>query len=306
MKNELDLYLEDLKQRFLKRLLIMGYAVGTTKLYKLYVEHFYEFYRENKIKSFADVNLNVLDRYQEYIFDKMPQPARRTQRHFITGLKSFFKWLKREGIIEHNPTYEIELPKKPKPLPKNILEEKEIKRLFESIKIRNKFDVRDRVILELLYSTGIRSGEASMIKIEDVDLKQGLVHVKHSKGGRHRILPLGKEVKKWMRLYLKNYRNLFFDRGKLPWLFISRHGKRLNGQRVNTVVQYCAKRARLKKKITAHTLRHSIATHLMRRGAKIRDIQEFLGHRYLHSTQIYTRVVIGDLRQMHREYHPRG
>lgn len=296
---------ENLRNQYVRRLQVRGYAPGTIRAYRLYANQFVEFMKESKERSLKKVDLRILDRYQDFLFGENRNLMRSSQRHCLTGLNSFFKWMKREKLIKHNPVPEMELPKKPNRLPRAILTEKEVFRVLDSVNQNSKFGIRNKTLLELLYATGIRSGEMANVRISDLQLDYGMVRITNGKHGRDRVIPMGKVASRCLRKYLKAARSQFLDKGKLPWLFVNNKGQKMWGRVATMVVQKYAKEARIKQVITAHSIRHSMATHLVRREAPLRYIQELLGHKYIVSTQIYTRLMPEDLRRMHAKYHPR-
>jgi site-specific recombinase XerD len=298
---------ESLRNQYSRRLEVRGYAPGTIRIYRMYTNEFIRFLERENIRNIRDVDFKILDGYQEHLFGRERNLKRSSQRHYLTGLNSFFKWIKRERLIQSNPVSEMEFPKKSNPLPRGILTEKQVRRILDSVDQKSKFGVRNKALLELLYATGMRSGEIVNLRISDLKLDYGMVHIANAKNRRDRVIPIGKTAVRALRKYLKTARNQFLDKGKLPWLFVNYRGKKMWGGRVATmIVQKYARRARLGQNVTAYTLRHSMGTHLALREAPLRYIQELLGHKYIVSTQIYTRLVPEDLRRFHRKYHPRA
>ncbi|MBI3316766.1 MAG: tyrosine-type recombinase/integrase [Candidatus Omnitrophica bacterium] len=298
---------EDLREQYSRRLEVRGYAPGTIRLYRIYVNQFMGFLKRERMKNLRKVDIKVLDGYQDYLFGRERKLKRASQRNNLHGLNSFFKWMRREKLIKDNPVQEMEFPKKPNPLPRGILTEKEVFRILGSVGHETKFDIRNKALLELLYATGMRSGEIVNLRISDLKLDYSMVHITNAKNRRDRVIPMGKTAVRALRKYLKTARAQFLDKGKLPWLFTNNKGRKMWGGRVATmIVKKYAKQARIGPNVTAYTLRHSMGTHLVRREAPLRYIQELLGHKYIVSTQIYTRLVPEDLRRFHRKYHPRA
>lgn len=297
----------NLREQYSRRLEVRGYAPGTIRLYRIYVNQFMGFLKRERMRSLRKVDVRILDGYQDYLFGRERNLKRASQRNNLHGLNSFFKWMRRQKLIKDNPIQEMEFPKKPSPLPRGILTEKEVSRILDSVDQSTKIGMRDKAVLELLYATGMRSGEIVNLKISDLKLEYGMAHIANAKNRRDRVIPMGKTAVRTLRKYLRTARNQFLDKGKLPWLFTNYRGEKMWGGRVATmIVQKYAKKTGLCQNVTAYTLRHSMGTHLVRKGAPLRYIQELLGHKYIVSTQIYTRLVPEDLRRFHRKYHPRA
>lgn len=170
----------------------------------------------------------------------------------------------------------MELPKRLYPLPRVILTEKEVFKILASVKQDSKFGIRNKALLELLYATGMRSGEIVNLKISDLEPEDSMVRVTNGKHGRDRIIPMGRTARRYLRKYLRTARAEFLDQGKLPWLFVNNKGGKMWGGRVATmIVKRQGKRAGIPKDLTAHTIRHTMATHLVRRGAPLRTSRSF-------------------------------
>jgi integrase/recombinase XerD len=165
---------------------------------------------------------------------------------------------------------------------------------------------RDRAILELLYSTGMRNTELRCLKLSDVDSRRGEVRISFGKGRKTRIVPIGEVAAHFLALYLDNARSHLVRRVDEELLFVSWRGRKLSKGSLTEVVHRYAVKAKIAKKVTCHTLRHSCATHMLRGKADLRYIQEMLGHGSLSTTQIYTKVELSDLKRVHRECHPRN
>ncbi|RKY36977.1 MAG: tyrosine recombinase XerC [Candidatus Omnitrophota bacterium] len=224
--------------------------------------------------------------------------SRRTISRKISTLKSFFKFLYREGIIKSNPATALIYPKLEKPLPKFLTEE-EVAKILNMPGGDTFISLRDKAILEFLYSTGARVSEAASLKIEDVDLLGGIVKVK-GKGRKERLLPLGEPAILAIRNYLKSRKD------SNPYLFINRRGTKLSERAFRLIVDRYIRKAALSLKVSPHTFRHSFATHLLNRGADLRSVQELLGHASISTTQVYTHLSIESLKKVYQKAHPRA
>ena len=165
---------------------------------------------------------------------------------------------------------------------------------------------RDKVLLEVLYSTGIRASEARFLKLNDVDLLNREVFIREGKGGRDRLIPITKGCSKHIEIYIANHIKSLLNGRTSEYLFIGEMGKVFHAHKVSQIVRKYVKEASFKQAITTHSFRHTCATHLLKKGASIRLIQELLGHNSLNTTEKYTKVDIGDLKSALDKYHPRG
>jgi integrase/recombinase XerD len=237
--------------------------------------------------------------------DGNPYSAGQQQKR-VSALKSFFRFLVRRGYVLQDPAAPLEMPKSESRLPRTILTKDEAQRIIEVARGKSPRELRDRAILETLYGSGIRACELIALTPQDVDTQERTLHVVLGKGRKGRMVPLTHAAARAIEAYLAFGRAKLLRYPATPWLFVSDWGMRAYNFTLNTIVQRYAKKARVRKRVTCHTFRHSIATHLLKGHADIRHIQVFLGHRSLQSTQRYTRVEISDLREVVRRAHPRG
>jgi tyrosine recombinase XerC len=226
----------------------------------------------------------------------------------ISTVRSFFKFLSREGIVDINPTINLITPKIKKKLP-SFLYLEEINKLIEIPSGHTILGIRDRAILELLYGTGMRVGELVNLNIIDIDLYEKTVRV-FGKGSKERILPLGnpniKAVQKYLTCRNMFRKNISIDKNDPNALFLNRFGGRLSARSIRRVLIKYMKMAGLNKKISPHVLRHSFATHLLGGGADLRSVQELLGHESLSTTQIYTHITKERLKAIYKKSYPRS
>jgi len=223
----------------------------------------------------------------------------------LVVVKIFFLFLSREGYILANPASDLELPRQKKPLP-TVLNEPEILKLMGVPKTDKKTGIRDRAILELLYGTGLRNSELCSLTLDLLDLAGHTLRLQEGKGGKPRLLPLGQEAQAWLELYLEKVRPFWLRNPQCQAVFLDRWGAGpITRCTVSMLVRQLGKKAGLGKAATPHSLRHSCATHMLRRGAGLRHIQQLLGHEQLSSTEHYTRVELTDLRKVLSRCHPR-
>lgn len=249
----------------------------------------------------------ILERYRKHLFYSRKTNGEplsfHSQQVMLSSLKSFFKWLEEENYLPYNPASEIKLPKAPKHLPKTILSIDTVEDLLSQPDVDTPDGLRDRTILELLYSCGLRRTELAELKVFDVDFKRGIVVVQSGKGGKSRVLPLGDSAILWLTHYLNTVRDRLISPMDDDCLFITDYGEPYNGGILGSMVKKYMKQA-IEVTGSCHLLRHAMATHMLENGADIRFIQAMLGHDDLKSTQIYTRVSVEKLREIHKATHP--
>ena len=219
----------------------------------------------------------------------------------IASIRSFFKFLFREGIIKNNPASSLSTPKRDKHLPK-FLDEKEIVLLLESPDKEGEAGLRDRAILETLYSTGIRVSELVGLNMDHIDQIGGIIKV-YGKGKKERIVPIGERALQAIRDYLKARRPVAKE---TKALFFNKNGGRLSDRSIRRIINKYIIKASIQQKISPHTLRHSFATHMLDHGADLRSVQELLGHANLSTTQIYTHITTERLKSAYTKAHPRA
>jgi len=228
--------------------------------------------------------------------------SRATIARKIATLRSFYKFLAREGEVRRNPVKVIRTPRQDKRLPK-FLDPAEVERLLATPDGKDILSLRDAAMLEVLYSTGMRVSELMGIDLEDIDPIADVVRVR-GKGRRERLAPLGSYAVRALNRYLeaRSQANVRDEQA----VFLNRHGGRLNVRSVRRKLAKYLAMAGLDPGASPHTLRHSFATHMLERGADLRAVQELLGHRSLSSTQIYTHVTAGRLKEIYEAAHPRA
>ncbi|RLD13678.1 MAG: site-specific tyrosine recombinase XerD [Caldiserica bacterium] len=261
---------------------------------------------KNDLRSFKEFlnGRDPLEVTKRDIFEFLMKLSKRrlkptTLRRKISSVRSFYAFLLREGKIEKDPTVDISLPKKDKRLPE-VLSLEEIEKILNAIPENSFRGKRDRAIVELLYSCGLRVSELTGLKVKDIDMKNGFLKC-FGKGSKERIVPFGERAKDVLKKYLKEREKKGITS---EYLFVSRKGERILRQFINAILNKYAKKARIRKKVHPHMLRHSFATHLLERGADLRSVQELLGHVDISTTQIYTHLTKERLREVYLSSHP--
>ena len=241
--------------------------------------------------------------YQAHVRKQPIKPE--TQALRIRAIKRLFGHLIESGKLVIDPTEGIQEISRRNRLPRPVLTPTEINRLLDAPNTSLRYGIRDRALIEVLYATGVRVGELEKMTVHHVDLDAQTLQVRHAKGGRPRVVPLGKNATKWLKEYLTQVRPRLAKRRPFErMLFIVRGGAPMGQTAIRELLRNYAKTAKIKKTVTPHILRHTCATHLLQRGADIRMIQQLLGHIRLQSTTIYTRVVPLDVKATHTKTHP--
>lgn len=228
-----------------------------------------------------------------------------SQARIISGLKSFYKFLLYEGELDADPTELLEAPKLGRKLP-DTLSVEEIDQILSAIDHSTPEGMRNRAMLETLYSSGLRVSELISLKMSNVHADVGFLRI-FGKGSKERLVPIGREALKYIKIYMDEVRvHLDIKHGHEGFLFLNRNGKQLSRQMVFIVIKNLVEKAGIKKTISPHTFRHSFATHLIEGGADLRAVQEMLGHESITTTEIYTHLDRDYLKQVIQEFHPRS
>jgi integrase/recombinase XerD len=236
--------------------------------------------------------------------DDRPPVAASTLARKLACLRSFYRHLRREGMIEHDPTADLRGPRGPARLPK-VLSRDEVARLLSQPRGPGPLVLRDRALLELMYACGLRASEATSLTLGDVDLQEGLLCAR-GKGSKERLVPIGRQALTAVRAYCSGARPLLIGAKVQPRLFVNHRGGELTRQGLYKIVQGHARTAGLSERMSPHTLRHTFATHLLAGGCDLRSLQEMLGHADLSTTQVYTHLSADRLKDAYFGAHPRA
>ena len=318
-----DLRPADFRCVYLDYLKAKGEVAATRKYRAIYLDCFLSYLAGRSIEDVREATPEVIDGYRRHM---IKYPSRLTGKPLmpktvgerLSVVKRFYAVLLDRGDLLIDPTRRLEKTRHVTSLPRNILTEDEMAALLAHTGPGGRWGLRDRAIMELLYSTVLRLREIVRLNVGDIDLKQSTVWVHKGKGGKDRVVPMGRTARRWVEAYLAGRGKLFFHAARADQplkkepnplesaLFISRGRKRLMGGNLTRMIKDRARSAGIEKRATAYAFRHSCATHMLRNGANLRMIQELLGHAALTTTQIYTRVAPVDLKAAHRRFHPRG
>jgi len=275
----------------------------TIKNYRHEIGQFLGFMKEQGIDSWDGVDRYLLRRYLAWLQAQGYVKASITRK--ISELRSFCRYLVREGILDKNPIRAISSPKIPKRLP-NYLDLHEVEALLAAPDAMTPQSQRDRAIMEVLYASGLRVSELVSLNLRNVDLRHGELRV-WGKGAKERVALLGEPACRALRRYIREGRPQLIKSGReTNALFLNRLGSRLSTRSVNNILDRYAKLAGLERRVTPHVMRHTFATHLLDGGADLRTVQELLGHADLSTTQIYTHVSQARAKEVYQKAHPRA
>lgn len=294
--------MKKLVEEFLNYLSIeRGLAVNSISSYRRDLNNYIKYLEKNKIGSFSETKRNNITNFMLYLKDKGLNSS--SIARALVATKVLYRFLVNEGYLKDDVTSVFTLPKIWRKLPQ-VLRPEEVEKLLRSPNLRTKLGIRDKAALELMYATGMRVSEISGLKLNDLNLDMRFVKCT-GKGQKERIIPLGTYAVCALTKYIDKARPGLLKQKEELHLFLSRLGRKISRQTFWKAVKAYAKKSRIKKEITPHTLRHSFATHLLERGADLRTLQEMLGHSDISTTQIYTHIDKERLKQIHRKFHPR-
>ncbi|WP_223669376.1 site-specific tyrosine recombinase XerD [Kangiella shandongensis] len=247
-------------------------------------------------------NLATLQRYMAHRYQQ--KYSNRSTARFLSSARKFYQYLLQTNQIKVDPTQQIETPKVQPPVPKTLSEE-DVESLLAQPDPDTALGLRDKAMLELLYSSGLRITELISMEVNQIGFVQGVMRVV-GKGNKERLVPIGEEALMSIQAYIQYGRPELATETPNDWLFLSTRGSKMTRQTFWYRIKHYAKTAGISTDLSPHTLRHAFATHLLNHGADLRTLQMLLGHSDLSTTQIYTYVARERLKQLHSEHHPRG
>lgn len=272
------------------------YSLNTIKSYKNDLSKFVLFINDKDITC-----LNKKDVISFIENEKLNDKSARTISHDLIVIKNFYKYLLKEQIIKVDPTIDIELPKLKKSLP-HTLSFDEIDKILD-IELNDKYSYRNKAMLELMYSSGLRISELVNLKMQDIDLEDDIVRI-YGKGSKERIVPIGDYAIKYLKKYIYEYRSSLMHNKVSDYIFLNSRGDRISRQAMFKLIKKIIRDKNIKKNVSPHTLRHSFASHMLENGADLRSIQELLGHSDISTTQIYTHISNKKIKENYEESHP--
>ena len=309
---------------FLDWMAARRFSEYTIKNRRIELGYFIDWCEERGIKRPDDVTRAMLERYRQHVFHYRRKSAGgaaspegqplsfQTQCKRLISVRVLFQWLARQHYLLYNPASELELPRPEKRLPRHLLTIAEVEQIINAIDTTDPtgLGLRDRTMLEILYSTGMRRAELVNLRIDDVDLERGTILIRQGKGAKDRVVPVGARACRWIEKYLYTVRPLYIDDVDNATLFLAKHGAGMQGKQLSVIVKKTIEAANLERfhdthpNAACHLFRHACATHMLENGADIRYIQALLGHADLSTTEIYTQVSILQLKAVHERTHP--
>jgi integrase/recombinase XerD len=297
-----DAYLDSLAAR--------NYSEGTIEGRRDALKVFLIWAQERELTQAGQITRPILEAYQRWLWRYTKANGKRlgwsTQRSRLGTLKDWFRWMTKQDVLMHNPASEVELPRMEKRLPDAALTLRQMAALLAVPNVADPLGLRDRAMLELFYSTGLRRMELCRLEVPDFNAERRTLHVRKGKGKKDRMVPVGEQAVAWVEKYLVAVRPRLCLDTRTPAMFLTGYGGPFNADVLSRQVSAMMERAGLSGKGSCHMLRHTCATHMLEGGADIRYIQQLLGHKKLETTAIYTQVDIRQLQDVHRRCHPSG
>lgn len=278
-----------------------NYSDYTIENYHRDILEFFD-YLDREVLDYKSVVYSDLRFFLMYLKDEKKDKNSSIDRK-LSSLRGFYQYLANEGIVSHNVFSLLNGPKKEKKLPR-YFEYNELESLFEACDLSNALGQRDRLILEMLYATGVRVGELVSIKVSDINFSSRTILIL-GKGNKERIVPYGDYCEEILKLYLKDG-YLSLNNQNSPYLFLNARGGRLTERGVRYLLEEIIKKTSVQKNISPHMIRHSFATHLLNQGCDLMTVQKLLGHESIKATQIYTHVTTDRLRSVYQNSFPRA
>ncbi len=297
----------DLLERFKEYLHVLNRSLATINAY---AQHTALFLKVQDVKDIKQITTSMIESWIQNLYDYRnvhDQPySISTIGIKIRSVKRFFEFLEKVNTVFIDPAEFIKEPKLNKNKIKPTLTAKEARRILEQPNLGTLTGIRDRTVIEVFYSTGIRVNELQSLTIYDIDVQSRTVKIKKGKGYKTRVVPLGKHAVTFLKEYISKVRTKLSMKDKTTRiLFLNQYSKSLSKQVIATMIKRYVTAAKIKKKVTAHTFRHTFATLLIKNGADLRAVQKMLGHEDLKTTQIYIRSLVPDIKKVHQKTHPR-
>jgi integrase/recombinase XerD len=293
---------------YLEHLRVRNYSPQTIQSQTKQLVIFTRFCEAAQLVRADQVTRKLILEFQNYLHNYQKRRggglAASTQRQWLTTVTSFFGWLSRKDALSVNPATDLEMPRTEFRLPRTVLSAREVERILAVPNTDSAFGLRDRAILEVFYSSGIRRNELCRLNLTDIDFDRGVLRVEQGKGRKDRFVPIGSRALLWVERYLTRSRPKLGKIVDSAAMFLGKEGRRVHPGRLASHIHGLVDRARLGKKGSCHLFRHAFATALLENGCDLRHIQAMLGHAKLETTAIYTHLNMHDLKAAHVKYHP--
>jgi len=297
------------KEKYRRHLTVIHYAPETIKRYIYFLNRFFAWLEAQGVTEIGAVTKDHVQDYQTHLYETVNSRGEPNsvfhQNNTLKAIKGLFRFLAEQNYLVSDPSRDVSYARTPKRLPRSILTGPEAKKVIHATNTKTATGYRDRAIIEVFYSTGIRRNELINLELSDVDYHEGFVRINSGKGNKDRVVPIGKIACRYIENYVKGVRPMLVKDPTDNHLFLTMNGTKISKNRVWQLIKVYSKKTKIKKNITTHTFRHTCATLMLKNKANIRHIQELLGHSSLDSTQVYTSVTITDLKEVHSKCHPR-
>jgi integrase/recombinase XerD len=294
--------------RYLEHLRVRNYSPRTVENQANCLSLFMRWCEARGLSAPDEITKPILERYQRSLFYLRKPDGKslsfRSQYVRLVPVRRLFRWLTRENVILSNPASELDMPQREKRLPRYVLTPHEAERVLALANVDEPLGLRDRALLEVLYSTGIRRMELIRLKVSDLDTDRGTLLVRQGKGQKDRVVPIGERAAAWVDKYIREVRGEYATGEDDGALFLTQLGQALSLPWASELVRRYIDRADLGKKGSCHLFRHTMATAMLENGADVRYVQEMLGHAKLETTEVYTHVAIKKLKEVHAATHP--
>lgn len=288
----------------------MNYSEHTIKNHRCFFGKFVAWCEERGILKPEDISQQLIERYQKILYQSRESKTEEvltlnSQRVIAMAIHSFFRWMRKRGYLAQNPAADIDIPRTEYRLPQIALTTDQVEKILSATDTEDLIGIRDRAILEVLYSSGIRRAEVSNLKIYDIDSRQGTLMIRQGKGKRDRVVPIGARAIAWVEKYVSEVRPALAADPDHGHLFVmKRNGGPMSPKWIGYVTKEYMEKAEITKKGSCHQFRHAMATHLLENGADVKIIQQMLGHQHVGSTEVYANLTITKLKEKHTELHP--
>ena len=294
--------------RYLEWLLVKGFAQRTNEVRDHHLRLFVQWCDERDLHDPRFITKPILERYQRYLYyyrkpDGHPLGFS-TQQQRLTSLKAWFKWLTQENYLASNPASEVQTIRVPKKLPSTLLSVEDVQRVLNSIDVDTLEGLRNRAILEVLYSTGIRRAELCQLSLGDLNASARSLFVRQGKGAKDRCIPIGERALYWVQRYQDEVRPQLDTYMAGDALFLNVYGEPVSSSQLGDIVKPILRKAGIDGEGCCHLFRHAMASHMLENGAELRYIQAMLGHANINTTTVYTHTNISMLRHVHDNTHP--
>ena len=302
--------LEKLQQEYLQTFVVKNRSVRTIEYWAMNLTRFNVWCQERGIEELSEFTLEILNSYRQYLFHYRSKRQNKplkfgTQHNYLMVVRRWFRWLAKRDLIDEDIGKHFELPRKEKRLPIDVFTAEEMEAMLNATDVTTEIGIRDRAIMETVYSTGIRNAELIHLELYDLNEDQKSLIVRKGKGDKDRVLPIGERAIKWTRKYIADVRPKWMRSSNVhSYIFVNLQGRKFSRSYIAQIVNKYKKMAGIKKEGSCHLIRHTVATLMLNNGADIRSLQEYLGHSKITTTQIYTHVSISRLQEIHAKTHP--